>query len=184
MNIDFSNFPLFSSERLVYRRLVEEDLPQLFALRSNPEAMKYIPRIPHKSIEDARAQLIVIDERIASNEGINWAVTKKNEDKMIGIVGHYKIDFENFRSEIGYMFLPEYQGKGYGTEMVKALLDFGFTYMGLHSIEAVVDPNNLASGKILEKNGFRKEAHIKENFFFEGQFLDSVIYGKLKSEHL
>jgi ribosomal-protein-alanine N-acetyltransferase len=48
--------------------------------------------------------------------------------------------------------------------------------MKLHSIEAIIDPENHGSAKVLEKNGFVKEAHLKEYEFFEGRFLDTVIY--------
>ena len=53
--------------------------------------------------------------------------------------------------------------------------------MKLHSIEAVIDPRNSASEKVLQKNGFIKEAHLKENEFFEGEFIDSVIYSRLNT---
>ena len=52
--------------------------------------------------------------------------------------------------------------------------------MQLHSIEAIIDPSNYASAKVLEKNGFIKEGHLRENVFFNGQYLDSVIYSLLK----
>jgi ribosomal-protein-alanine N-acetyltransferase len=62
------------------------------------------------------------------------------------------------------------------TEAMDIVLDYGFNIMQLHSIEANVDPGNIASIKLLEKNGFVKEAHFKENLFFNGKFLDTVIY--------
>ena len=61
------------------------------------------------------------------------------------------------------MLLPEYHGKGIAVEAIKELIKYGFEIMKLHSIEAVIDPENLASEKVLQKSGFVKEAHFKEN---------------------
>jgi ribosomal-protein-alanine N-acetyltransferase len=141
--------------------------------------MKYIPKPLVKTKEDARAHIAMIDEKIENNEGINWAITLKNEPKLIGLIGHYRIKPEHFRAEIGYMLLPEYHGKGIITEAIKETVKYGFEIMKLHSIEAVIDPENLASEKVLLKSGFIKEAHFKENEYYEGRFLDSVIYSIL-----
>ena len=78
------------------------------------------------------------------------------------------------------MSLTEYNGKGYITEAIKAVIAYGFEQMDLHSIEAVIDPDNIASEKVLQKNGFVKEAHILENELWEGKFWDTVIYSLLR----
>ncbi len=65
------------------------------------------------------------------------------------------------------------------SEALKAVLDYGFNTMGLHSVEAIASPLNNASIKILERNGFVREAYFKENFLWEGQYLDSVVYSLL-----
>jgi ribosomal-protein-alanine N-acetyltransferase len=78
------------------------------------------------------------------------------------------------------MSLPEHNGKGYITEAIKAVVIYGFEQMNLHSIEAIIDPDNSASERVLQKNGFVKEAHIKENELWEGKFWDTVIYSLLK----
>jgi ribosomal-protein-alanine N-acetyltransferase len=77
------------------------------------------------------------------------------------------------------MLLPNFHGKGIIPEAVNTLIDYGFDNLNLHSIEAVIDPENLASEKVLQKCGFIKEAHFKESDFYEGRFLDKVIYSLL-----
>ena len=177
--INFTPFPNLETNRLILRRLSAEDVLEIFALRSDKDVMKYIPRPLAKSIEDAQAHISLIDEKIENNEGINWAITLKDNPKLIGIIGHYRIKPEHFRAEIGYMLLPEYQGKGIISEAIKEVVNYGFEVMKLHSIEAIIDPENHASEKVLQKNGFVKEAHLKENEYYEGRFLDTVIYSKL-----
>ncbi|KIA84060.1 GNAT family N-acetyltransferase [Flavobacterium sp. AED] len=179
LTINFDPFPLLETERLLLRRIDTNDINEILALRSNPETMKYIPRPLLKTNEDALEHIAMIDAKIENNEGINWGITLKNAPKIIGIIGHYRIKTENFRAEIGYMLLPEFNGKGIMPEAVKEVVDYGFNVMKLHSIEAIIDPENFGSEKVLQKNGFVKEAHLKENEFYDGRFLDTVIYSLL-----
>ena len=179
LTINFTPFPNLETERLLLRRVVKEDINEIFALRSNPETMKYIPRILAKTTEDALDHINMIDTKIENNEGINWAITLKNNSKLIGIIGHFRIKPEHYRAEIGYMLLPEFHGKGIIPEAIKEVVKYGFEIMKLHSIEAIIDPKNNASARVLEKSGFVKEAHLKENEYYEGRFLDTVIYSLL-----
>ena len=177
--INFSPFPNLETERLFLRRVDVKDVNEIIALRSNPETMKYIPRPLVKTIEDALEHIAMMDAKIENNEGINWAITQKGNPKLIGVIGHYRIKPEHYRAEIGYMLLPEFSGKGIISEAVKEVVKYGFKGMQLHSIEAVIAPENYASAKVLEKNGFVKEAHLKENEYYDGRFLDTVIYSIL-----
>ncbi|TRX20530.1 GNAT family N-acetyltransferase [Flavobacterium franklandianum] len=179
LDINFSPFHNLETERLLLRRLANEDVNEILALRSDQEVMKYIPRPLAKTNEEALAHIAMINEKIDSNEGINWAITLKGNPRLIGIIGHYRIRPEHFRAEIGYMLLPVYNGNGIISEAIKEVVNYGFEVMKLHSIEAIIDPENFASERVLQKNGFLKEAHLKENEYYEGRFLDTVIYSIL-----
>ncbi|TDE05491.1 GNAT family N-acetyltransferase [Flavobacterium hiemivividum] len=179
LTINFSPFPNLETERLSLRRVNKNDASAILELRSSPESMKYIPRPLLKTTEDALEHIAMIDDKIDNNEGINWAITLKNDSELIGLIGFYRIRPEHYRAEIGYMLLPDFSGKGIISEAVNELMNYGFKTMQLHSVEGVIDPNNLASEKVLQKNGFIKEAHLRENEYFEGRFWDSVIYSKL-----
>lgn len=176
----FLPFQNLESDRLILRRIDANDANEIFTLRSNEKSMQYISRPIMQNIEEAVAHFKIIDDKIESNSGINWAITLKPSNQFIGIIGHYEIKWKHFRSEIGYMLLPEYEGKGIITEAIKLCLDFGFTKMNLHSVEAIIDPENYASAKVLEKNGFVKEAHFVENEFYNGKFINASIYSILK----
>lgn len=180
LTINFHPFQNIETERLLLRRIDENDAEEVLALRGNPDIMKYIPRPLAKTKEDALGHIAMMNEKIENNTGINWGITIKGNPKIIGIIGHYRIQPENHRAEIGYMSLPEYNGKGYITEAIRAVVEYGFEQMNLHSIEAVIDPGNTASEKVLQKNGFVKEAHILENELWEGKFWDTVIYSLLR----
>jgi ribosomal-protein-alanine N-acetyltransferase len=180
LNINFHPFKNLETERLLLRRVAVTDVPEIKALRGNPETMKFIPRPLVTTDEQALEHFKMIDEKIENNIGINWAITLKGNPKLIGIIGHYRIQPENHRCEIGYMILPEYNGQGITTEAIKAVLEYGFEDLNMHSIEAVIDPDNVASERVLQKNGFVKEAHILENELWDGKFWDTVIYSILK----
>jgi len=77
------------------------------------------------------------------------------------------------------MLDPDFWGKGIMKEALLAAIDFGFNQMNLHSIEAHINPDNTASGMLLEKVGFVREAYFKEDFFFRGEFIDTAIYSLL-----
>jgi [ribosomal protein S5]-alanine N-acetyltransferase len=175
----FLPFKNLESSRLILREITIDDAQEIFDLRSNPETMKYVPRPLATSIDDALAHIKIIREKIETNEGINWAITIKGNPKFIGIIGHYRIKWEHFRSEIGYMLLPQYHGQGIITEAIALMIDYGFNDMKMHTIEAIIDPRNIASARVLEKNGFVKEAHFIENEFYESKFLDTAIYSKI-----
>ena len=180
---NFTPFPELKTARLFLRRITEEDAEVVFSLRSNPDVMQYVPRPLAKTIQDAHNHISEINSKIDSNVGINWAITLKGNPAMIGIIGHYRLEPQNYRAEIGYMMLPEFHGKGYVSEAIQKITTFGFEEMNLHSIEAIIDPDNFASARVLEKNQYIKEAHLKENQFYEGRFLDTVIYSLLRKNY-
>jgi ribosomal-protein-alanine N-acetyltransferase len=91
----------------------------------------------------------------------------------------WNIEKENHRAEIGYALHPAHQGQGLMQEAMTKVLDYGFTQLKLHSVEANVNPDNLTSIKLLEKNNFVREGYFKESFYYNGKYLDAAIYSLL-----
>ncbi|HMG14548.1 MAG TPA: GNAT family protein, partial [Saprospiraceae bacterium] len=117
-----------------------------------------------------------------ANDGILWAISFKENPKLLGTIGFWRITKEHYRAEIGYILDPEHWGKGIMHEAMKAVLNYGFTHMNLHSVEAVVNPDNDASISVLERNKFKREAYYRENYYYQGKFLDSGVYSLIISE--
>lgn len=184
LTIKYQPFPVLESERLVLRQLTDADTSAVFRIRSNAARMQYIPRPILETEAQALEMITLMNQKVAENTDINWAVCEKVTGTFIGFMGFYRTQPEHYRTEIGYMVAPEFDGKGYVTEAVKTMLTFAFHQVGFHSVCAVIDPNNIASGRVLEKNGFRKEAHFIEDFYWNGRFIDSVHYGLLKKEFI
>jgi ribosomal-protein-alanine N-acetyltransferase len=180
LEINFLPFPNLQTERLSLRQVKANDAAAILALRSNDEVMKYIPRPYLKNREDALELIAMFDDKIENGIGINWGIYLLDEPtKLLGIIGYYRMKPEHYRAEVGYMLFPEHNGKGIVSEALKKVVEYGFKEMKLHSIEAILDPENGASEKVLLKNGFVKEAHLIENEYYEGRFLDSMIYSLL-----
>ena len=109
---------------------------------------------------------------------------EKSSGKTIGDFSFWKIDLKHHRAEIGYTLDPNFWGKGYMKEAMIRLFSFGFKDFKLHSFEANINPKNDKSKGILLKLGFQKEAYFKENFFYNGEYLDSEIYCLLEKNFI
>src|SRR5688572_8404831 len=96
--VNFDPFPILESERLLLRRITVNDANEIFRLRSDAETMKYVPRPLARNLDDAKAHISNIEAKIVANEGINWAITIKNDPAFIGIIGHYVLKPDHFRS--------------------------------------------------------------------------------------
>ena len=180
LELNFSPFTEINTERLLLRCIKKSDAPTLLFLRSDETVMQYIDREKTKSLEEAEAFVAIVLETLKKNEGIMWAICLKNEpDKLIGTIGYWRFLKQHYRAEVGYMLHPNQWNKGIMKEALLAVVDFGFKVIKLHSIEAHINPENTASGILLEKAGFIREAYFKEDFCFRGKFIDSAVYSIL-----
>ena len=181
MQFHFDPFPVLTSPRLRLRKIESFDAGEIFAFRSDPAVMKYIDRPLMRDLEEANIFIQKINSDLHTNSGITWGITLKEDNKLVGAIGFWKMDPENFRAEIGYMLRADLRGKGFTQEALSVVLQFGFAVLNLHSVEANANPANEASIKLLEKNGFAREGYFRENYFFDGRFLDSAVYSLINS---
>lgn len=179
---NFTPFPILETPRLRLRQITEEDVPEIFAMRSDKELMRYIDRPLAQTEDDARELLGRINTALEQNNGINWGICLKNDNTLKGVISFWRLDKENYRGETGYMLKSEVQGKGLMKEALAAVLQYGFFTMNLHSVEANINPANKASAALAERMGFVQEAYFRENYYYDGKFLDSAIYSLLVSD--
>ena len=174
--LNFDPFPVLETERLILRKISMNDAEDMFHLRTNEDAMKYINKPKLTSIDDAKE----IIKKMNDPDRIQWGITLKTSDTIIGTIGYNRIEKEHYRAEIGYILHPKYWNTGLMSEAITKVINYGFDEMKLHSIEAIINPGNTISRKILQKFNFIKEAYFKESFFFEGEFYDSEVYSLMK----
>ena len=178
---DFKPFPELNSERLLFRKITDADLEELFFLRSNETVLEFIGREPAKTLEEVKAFMKTIDESIEMNETIFWGIAlKKNPSKLIGTICYWKIQPGNYRVELGYMLHPQHWRKGIMKEAIQRIVAYGFKTIKLHSIEARIHAGNVASAAVLLATGFIQEGHLKDEFCFRGKFSDTIIYSRLQ----
>ena len=163
-------------ERLILRRYCKEDLQDLYEYLSEREVVEYEPYRPMEMAEVVKE----LDSRIADDEMI--AVELKSSGKLIGNI--YLGKRAHASLEIGNAFNKAYWGLGYAQESCKVLVQKAFSE-GIHRIYAECDPCNPNSWRLLERMGFRREAHLKQNVYFwkdaRGNpiWKDTFVYAKL-----
>lgn len=183
LNTDFSKFPLLTTENLILREVDEKDVDEVFFLRSDLEIMKYIPRQPATTKQDALDHIEVLRKVKENQEGINWAITQKGDDTLLGIIGLYRINKTDFRAEVGYILNPKFHGKGIIKESIEKVIEFGFEQANFHTLTAIIDARNTASENVLKRANFTKEAHFREDCYHNGEFSDSVHYSMKNPRH-
>ena len=180
ITLNFTPFPELKTQRLLLRKLDKADAKEIFFLRSNEDVLRYLGKEPANSIAEAENFIDVISKAVDENESILWGIAFLDEPStIIGTICLWNFKPENYRGEIGYILHPGHWRKGIMKEAIIRVVDYGFDVLKLHSIEALLSPGNIASSAVLESTGFVKEAHLKESFYFKGEFDDTLIYSKL-----
>ncbi len=171
-----------TTERLVLRAPSLSDLDAFHALWSDSGVTKHIKRHPHTTLAESEKRLERTLARNASGDIVSWIVTEPN-GPMLGFVGLCRFVPEHRRAEVAYELLPTHWGKGYVREALLAVVDHAFDTLMLHRLEGHADVDNARSIRVLEQCGFSHEARIRENYWFDGRFHDTVIYGRVSNDH-
>jgi ribosomal-protein-alanine N-acetyltransferase len=177
LRLSFTAFPRMETDRLILREHTLNDAEAWFKLRHNPDVMRYIDRDSPKDTTEVEDYINSLISGFEQGDSMGWAIAlKDNPAQMIGNIVFWRMDFPNYRAEIGYLLDPAHWRKGVLSEALTAIIAFAFEEMKLHSIEANINPENEASKRLLLKHGFVKEAYFRENYYYNGKFLDSEIY--------
>ena len=120
--------------------------------------------------------------RFNEKKGIRWAISIKGEKQIIGTIG-FKGFIPLHKAFVGYEIHPDFEGKGYATEAVATAVDYAFGSLDLQRVEAEVMPGNMASEKVLIKNGFKKEGLLERSMYWEGKFFDINLFALLQSDY-
>ena len=178
----FNKFPEIESKRLLFRQLRKDDASYILSIRTDKKVSRYIDTVAPQTIKDSEKRISRIQTTFNEQKGITWAIVDKITNTLIGDFGIWRLDKDNSRGEIGYVLDPRYWGKGYMKETITTLVHYAFNDLNLHSLEANVNPDNKNSKQLLLNVGFKQEAYFRENYLFDGRFLDSEIYCLLKSD--
>lgn len=175
-------FPILETKRLVLRKVTKEDANSILKYLSDKEVMKYYGLEPFKSINDALDEISWYQSLQNNKTGIRWGITLKEQGIVIGSCGFHNKVSEHFRTEIGFELSKEQWGKGIAHEAVEAIISYGYEHMNFQRIEALIEPPNLSSQKLVEKLGFIREGLLRNYEFTSGKFDDLYMYSLLKQD--
>jgi [ribosomal protein S5]-alanine N-acetyltransferase len=147
----FTPFPILKTERLTLRQLLVNDEEEIFTLRTDSEINKYLDRPLSNTIDDARNFIHTVNENIAKNISIYWAITLSDSNTFVGTICLYGFLDENDNCEIGYELLTNFQGQGIMKEAVEKVIDFAFNKIKVQKMEAFLHRDNQRSINLLEK---------------------------------
>lgn len=180
---DFNTFPILTTERLRLRQLTHDDADAIMALYSDPEVVRYITvDQPFATREEAVTMIDWLNAFFDKHDGVRWAITLPGEDVLIGTCGFHYWSRENRRTDIGYDLRTPYWGRGYMTEVGRALVTWCFENLNLHRVQADCTDGNMGSQRVLEKLGFTFEGLWRESCLEHGQFVSLRQYGLLRRE--
>jgi RimJ/RimL family protein N-acetyltransferase len=162
------------SDHILLKKIVPKDATQMALLANNPKIWANVRDIfpqPYR-LEDAENFIQLIDNEIPQTTfGIYL------ENTLIGVCGlTVQKDIHRFNAEIGYWLGEPYWNRGITSKVVKKMVEYGFSSLGLHRIYAGVFEYNLPSMKVLEKVGFSLESIHKEALYKNGKFYDEYLY--------
>src|SRR5215204_2185237 len=151
INRTFTPFPILTTERLTLRKLEINDEQEIFTLRSDSEINKYLDRQKSNTIDDARNFI----NKITQSGALYWAITLRDKNVLIGTICLFGLSDENYKCEIGYELLTNFQGQGIMKEAVEKVIDYAFNTIKVKKIEAFLHRDNQSSIKLLDKFAFR-----------------------------
>jgi len=174
---------LITLERLMLRPIQLADSASIFIYRSNSTVNQFQGWIP-KTVDDVHD---FITDRTSPEINVpgSWfqfAIVKKEINEIIGDVGVHFSDSDEFQVELGISLSQIHQGKGFATEALIGVINYLFNRMHKNRITASIDPRNQKSIQLFERLGFRKEAHFKQRYFINGEWVDDLVYAILKDE--
>ncbi len=172
----FEMFPILETERVVIKQMQKTDVDVVYNFNSCAKSLNYIIREPYKTQKEAEEKLTSLLSGNENNFSFWWTFTLKENAEDIGYGGLFDISAEHDRAEIGYGLIKKYWGKGYMSEIICEILRFGNSIAEFHKIYGIVIPGNEVSIRLLEKNGFIKEAHLRDHSYARGQYFDEIIY--------
>ena len=178
-------FPTLKTERLILRPFSLDDAKQVQHLAGDAAIAAMTLMIPHP-YEDGVAEEWIKSHEKKFQEGseIDFAITHKAEDYLIGAIGISSIDQKFEKAEIGYWIGKPFWNKGFCTEAVKAVLQYSFEKLKLNKVYAHHFIDNPSSGKVMKKAGMKEEGMLRQNVKKGEKYIDTPLYGILRSEFM
>ncbi len=173
------------TRRLVIRELAEDDLDALHAWRKHPAYRRHLP-MPRQTRAEVEAELEAILRDQIDHRRLRYllGVVEKASGEVMGeAILKLAPALRHRQAEIGWAVAESAKGKGYATEIGKALLEAAFGQFRLHRVFAMCSTENTASRRVMEKLGMREEGVLREHFRARERWWSSRLFAVLKAEY-
>ena len=174
--------PTLQTARLLLRPLTHADVPALFGIFSDPAVVRYWSRPAMNDRMQARRLVSDIRKGYRTGSVLQLGVALRDAGTLLGTCTLFAFHPTSRRAELGYALGHAHWGQGYMNEALERLLAYAFDDLGLHRLEADIDPANEASARSLLRLGFVREGLLRERWIVGDTISDSEIYGLLRSE--
>lgn len=150
----FRSLPTIKTQRLTLGKITVADAEDMYSYASLNSVTRYLLWSPHLNIEDTRGYIEFLNRQYKKGTYADWGIRLKECGTFIGTVGFADFDYENNLGEVGYVLNPAYQGKGYMTEAVTAILSVAFDRIGLDKVVLRIIDENRSSIRLANRLGF------------------------------
>ena len=174
--------PDLMTPRLRLRRLTMRDAQDIYRYSRDPEVARHVLWDAHRSIGDSRAYLRYMLRRYRSHEPASWGIELIETGRIIGTIGFMWVQEDNAAAEVGYSLARDCWGRGFMTEALRAVIQYGFDHMALNRIEAQHETTNPASGAVMRKCHMQHEGTLRSRLFNKGRYVDVELYAILKRD--
>ena len=180
----YPKFHPIETERLLLRKLQPEDIYEYYErLFGDADVSRYMLFQPHQDISESMESLQRKLDRYDQENYYSWGVTLKGDDSLIGLIELLRFDEASQSCSFVYLLGCDYWNKGFGTEMLKAVIRFAFREMGVRRIVADHMSKNPASGAVMTKAGMRHTGTVKDKYEKLGHTYDAEVYEIRNEEH-
>jgi ribosomal-protein-alanine N-acetyltransferase len=170
------------TNRLKLRKITPEVFDYIYQNLSETEQIEFLGLSSKEALETEKSKYRK-GLRTYNKTFLYFHIIEKKSGKTIGWCGYHTWYTDHNRAEIGYgLFIESYKRKGFMSEAIVSIIEYGFKQMKLHRIEAFISPQNVASIRLINKLNFTKEGLLREHYFINNRMEDSAIYSLLKSE--
>lgn len=174
--------PFLIGARVQLRPFEEEDAPTLANWINDPEIRRFLMVRFARSVKDEKEWIASLSPK-ENPRNLGFAIELRQDRRLIGSIGMHMIDWIHRRAMTGFFLYPEsMRGKGYGTEAMNLLLDYGFGELGMQSLWAMVFEGNEASCRSLLKQGYTRSGLFRKAYLVTGQWTDTVYFDILREE--
>lgn len=173
---------VLETPRLVLRRFEEKDAEAVFAWAGDSQVTRFLPHAPHASVDQSRQMLRQWLDSYHRPDFYIWAITEKDTSRAVGAIVLSVVKEHDRSGEVGFCLLRECWGRGYMSEALDAVLDFGFHTVGFNRIEGAHSELNPAAGAVMRRCGMQYEGLARQLCYCAEGFQDCHRYARLKSD--